>query len=82
MSVFAFGFSELRDGITRVSSEVLGSLRTVWQVVSQVAPNSVLPLVGQGSEAAIQDDSEYYVIIVQLLSIMCTTTYYSFFWDH
>ncbi|XP_063065946.1 phospholipase DDHD2 [Engraulis encrasicolus] len=56
---------ELRDGITRVSSEVLGSLRTVWQVVSQVAPNSVLPLVGQGSEAAIQDDSEYYVIEAQ-----------------
>lgn len=43
---------ELKDGLNRVSSELLGSLRTVWEVVSQVS-SSALPLVGQGSDAAI-----------------------------
>ncbi|XP_042565397.1 phospholipase DDHD2 [Clupea harengus] len=48
---------ELRDGLTRVSSEVLGSLRNVWQVFSQV-PNSALPLLGQGSDAAFNTSSD------------------------
>ncbi|KAL2099900.1 hypothetical protein ACEWY4_004294 [Coilia grayii] len=43
---------ELKDNLTRVSSELLGSLRTVWQVFSKV-PNSKLPLVRQGSDTAI-----------------------------
>ncbi|KAG5272337.1 hypothetical protein AALO_G00164350 [Alosa alosa] len=48
---------ELKDGLTRVSSELLGSIRTVWQVFSQV-PNSALPLVGGVSDAALNTSSD------------------------
>ncbi|XP_062410803.1 phospholipase DDHD2 [Sardina pilchardus] len=48
---------ELKDGLTRVSSELLGSIRTVWQVFSQI-PNSALPLVGGVSDAAFNMSSD------------------------
>lgn len=40
--------SELKEGLTRVGSDLLGSLRTVWQSISQLPA----PALAEGSDTA------------------------------
>ncbi|KAI1882549.1 hypothetical protein AGOR_G00251890 [Albula goreensis] len=42
---------ELKEGLTRMSSDLMGSLRTAWQSLSQV-PLSTLPLVAGGANGS------------------------------
>ncbi|KAJ8261092.1 hypothetical protein COCON_G00168150 [Conger conger] len=49
---------ELKEGLTRMSSDVMGSLRTAWQSFSQL-PIPVLPLVAGGTSTTMDtSDSE------------------------
>ncbi|XP_064164295.1 phospholipase DDHD2-like [Anguilla rostrata] len=48
---------ELKEGLTRMSSDLMGSLRTAWQSFSQL-PIPAMPLVAGGGNAGDSNDSE------------------------
>lgn len=54
--------TELKEGLTRVSSDLLGSLRQVWQSISQV-PTPALAEAGVNSMSPLEEPEGTYKII-------------------